>query len=63
MSREAHTFLRQSVEIRRGERLLPVATQIAVAQIVGKNVDDVGLGRGVGSDEYDQKDADQQAKH
>jgi hypothetical protein len=42
--REAHAFSRQTVDVRRSESPLPVTAQIAVAQIVSLNEDDVGSG-------------------
>ena len=43
MAGKLHSFLRHPVKVRRLDDLLPIATKIAVSEIIGKNVDDVWL--------------------
>ena len=38
-----HPFLRQLVEPRSADLLLPITSQVAVAEIVGEDEDDIGL--------------------
>ena len=47
--RETHALGRHPVEIRRSDYLLAVAAQIAVSQVVGQDVDDVGATAGIRS--------------
>ena len=43
---EAHALGRQAVEVGRLDALLAVAAEVAVAEVVGQDEDDVGLGAG-----------------
>ena len=45
MARKLHPLLRHAVKVRRLDNLLPVATEIAVSEIIGKDIDDVWLPR------------------
>ena len=47
--REPHAPCREPVDVRRGNVFAPVTAQIAIAQVVDEDEDDVGL-NGVGSE-------------
>src|SRR5690606_23387424 len=40
---ETNAFLREPVDVRSGDQLLPVATEVAVAEVVSDDQDDVRL--------------------
>lgn len=42
MSREPHPLRRHAIQIRRRERLLPIAREIAISEVIGEDEDDVG---------------------
>ncbi len=42
MLRESQTPRGEPIEVRRGETLLPIATEVAVAQIIGQDEDKIG---------------------
>ena len=44
----------ESVNARRGELFLAVAGKVAIAEVIRKDVDDIGLFRGLGGDEGEQ---------
>jgi hypothetical protein len=39
---KAHALLRQPIDVRRLGDRMPVATQVSISQIIGKNENDVG---------------------
>jgi hypothetical protein len=45
MAGKLHSFLRHAVKVRSLDDVLPVATEIAVSEIIGKDIDDVWLPR------------------
>lgn len=42
---ESHPLFGHRVEARRADELLPVTTKVAVAEVIGEDVNDVWLGR------------------
>ena len=48
MASEPDAFVRQAVQMGRAERFLTVTAEVAVTEIVGQDIDDVGTGFGGG---------------
>jgi hypothetical protein len=53
---ESNSFPGQPVDVRCGESLLPVTAQIAVAQVIGVDENDVGPWRGIGAESASAED-------
>lgn len=44
MLREAHSLLRHAIEPRRADKFLAVTAEVAVAEIVSEEINDIGFG-------------------
>ena len=63
MARELHALGGHLVKVRRLQSLLPVAAGVAVAHVIGEDIDDVGLVRCVGERAEEKQSEDEKRLH